>query len=313
VLLSRIHLLIIGAGIAILIAVVATDVMLTGRVLRPIDAIVQQARRLSESTLAERLPQPKEPGELARLVETLNEMLLRLHQSFEAQRRFTADAAHELRSPLTRMRTEMEVTLRRPRDVEEYRLIVVNALEEIERLGGLTENLLALARLDAGEGRQLAGGETRLADAIEMLVVRFQSLATGRGVSLHVERQVVEVAVKVLPAIVDVVLGNVVDNAVKFARPGGVVTLDVMATSNEGIVTVTDTGPGIPIEEQPHVFERFFRGRAPRASGAFGVGLGLAIARTLVERQNGAIDIDSKPGYGTIVTIRLPLAVSNTR
>ena len=122
-----------------------------------------------------------------------------------------------------------------------------------------------------------------------------------------------DVTVKVLPAIVDVVLGNLVDNAVKFSPRGGAVTFDVMATPTEGIVTVADTGPGIPTEEQPHVLERLFRGRAPRASGAFGVGLGLAIARTLVERQNGVIDVDSKPGCGTTVTIRLPLAVSKTR
>jgi len=308
VLLFRIRWLILGTAVAILVAIVATDVVLTGRVLRPIDAIVRQARQLSESNLAERLPQPTEPGEIARLVETLNEMLLRLHTSFQAQHRFAADAAHELRSPLTRLRTEMEVSLRRPRDVEEYRLIVVNALDEIERLGGLTENLLALARLDAGEGRQAAAGEARLADVIDTVVTRFQSTAIGRGVALRAEHRAADIRVRVLPAIVDVVLGNVVDNAVKFSAPGGAVTLDVMATQTEGIVTVSDTGPGIPGEEQPHVFDRFFRGRAARASGTLGVGLGLAIARTLVERQNGLIELDSKPGSGTTVTIRLPLA-----
>lgn len=313
VLLYRIRLLIIGASVAILAAIVATDILLTRRVLRPIDAIVRQARRLSESNLAERLPQPAESGELSRLVETLNEMLLRLHESFEAQRRFTADAAHELRSPLTRLRTEMEVALRRPRNVDEYRAIVATALEEIQRLGGLTENLLMLARLDAGEGRQAAAGEAHLADVVDGILMRFEPLATAREIELRVDRTGSDATVSVQPGIVDVVVGNIVDNAVKFSPRGGTVTLNVVATPSHGVITVADTGLGIPAEEQPHVFERFFRGRGPRTTGAFGVGLGLAIACTLVERQNGSIHVDSKSGYGTTVTIRLPLAVSKTR
>src|SRR5262249_9988879 len=123
------------------------DFALTRQVLNPIDAIVRQARRLSDASLAEPLPHPREPGEVARLVETLNAMLDRIRASVEAQRRFTADAAHELRSPLTRLRTEIEVTLRRPRDLSEYRATLATTLEEIERLSALTESFLMLPPL----------------------------------------------------------------------------------------------------------------------------------------------------------------------
>jgi two-component system, OmpR family, sensor kinase len=305
-LLHRVRLLVIGSSVAVLIAIVLTDVLLTRRVLRPIEAIVGRARTLTERTLSERLPHPGEPGELAQLVETLNEMLGRLQDGFEAQRRFTADAAHELRSPLTRLRTEIEVSMRRPRDLEEYRTILANTLEEIQRLGGLTENLLTLARLDAGEGREVTSAPTLLASVVESVIIRFETMATARQIAMRLHPRAADVTVTVQPSIVDLIVANVVDNAVKFTAPGGNVELNVLATAGDGVVTVTDTGPGIPEDELPHVFDRFSRGRAPRTSGTSGVGLGLAIVHTLVERQHGRIEIESKPGQGTTVTIRLP-------
>jgi two-component system OmpR family sensor kinase len=313
VLLDRIRLLLVAAAIAILVAIVATDFVLTRQVLRPIDAIVRQARRLSNASLAESLPHPGEPGEVGRLVETLNAMLGRIRESLEAQRRFTADAAHELRSPLTRLRTEIEVAMRRPRDVEEYRSILVATLEEIERLGALTENLLTLARLDAGEGHQAGLEATRLVAIVDALVHRFDPIATARDITLRAAPHTTDALVTVLPAILDVVIGNIVDNALKFSRPGGIVEVNIIVTATEAFITVSDSGLGIPEDELPRVFERFFRGKGPRAMGASGVGLGLAIARTLVERQNGAIEIESKPGAGTTVTIRLPIRKTDGR
>jgi two-component system OmpR family sensor kinase len=307
-LLDRIRLVFAGAALVILVAIVTTDLVLTRQVLRPIDAIVRQARRLSDARLAELLPHPNEPGEVARLVETLNAMLGRVRDSLEAQQRFTADAAHELRSPLTRLRTEIEVSMRRPRDIEEYRSVLAATLEEIERLSELTESLLTLARLDAGEGRQPGLGTTRLAAIVDALVSRFEPMAVARDVTLRAAPYTADAVVAVFPAILEVAVGNIVDNALKFSGAGGTVELNVSVTATEAFIAVSDSGPGIPADELPHVFERFFRGKGPRAAGASGVGLGLAIARVLVERQNGAIEIDSKPGVGTIVTIRLPLA-----
>jgi len=312
VLLDRIRVLLIAAAVAILVVIVATDLVLTRQVLQPIDAIVRQARRLSDANLAEPLPHPGEPGEVARLVETLNAMLGRMRDSLDAQRRFTADAAHELRSPLTRLRTEIEVAMRRPRDIEEYRGLLATTLEEIERLSALSDNLLTLARLDAGEGHRGPAHASRLGAVVEGVVARFEAIATARGVTLRVAPYGTDAAVDVLPAILDVVVGNVVDNAVKFAKSGGTVELTISVSSTQAVVAVADTGSGIPVDELPHVFERFFRGKGPRAMGTSGVGLGLAIAKTLVGRQHGAMEIDSTPGAGTTVTIRLPLASDPT-
>jgi two-component system, OmpR family, sensor kinase len=306
--LGRIRWLLVAAAIAMLAAIVATDFVLTRRVLRPIDAIVRQARRLSAASLAEPLPHPGEPGEVARLVETLNAMLERIRESVEIQRRFTADAAHELRSPLTRLRTEIEVTMRRPRAVDEYRSTLATALEEIERLGALVESLLTLARLDAGEGSGGPMGRTRLAPTIEAIVSRVRPMAARRGVVLDIAPHLTDAVAEAAPGILDVALGNVVDNAVKFSAAGGTIELSTGVTASEAFITVADTGPGIPADELPHVFERFFRGKSARAAGASGVGLGLAITQMLVQRQRGTVDIDSKPGAGTAVTIRLPLA-----
>ena len=309
--LARIRWLLIGAALAILAAIVATDFVLTRQVLRPIDAIVQRARRLSAASLIEPLPHPGEPGEVARLVETLNAMLERIRDSVEIQRRFTADAAHELRSPLTRLRTEIEVTMRRPRALEEYRATLATALEEIERLGALVESLLTLARLDAGEGRVSVAHSTRPASIIEAVVGRVTPIAERRGVRLRIAPHVTDAVVDVAPGILDVAIGNAVDNAVKFSSAGGTIELNTAVTASEVFVTVADTGPGIPADELPHVFERFFRGKSARAMGASGVGLGLAIAQMLVQRQGGTVDIDSKPGAGTTVTIRLPLTAAD--
>jgi two-component system OmpR family sensor kinase len=307
--LARIRWLLVAAALAILLAILATDFVLTRQVLRPIDAIVQRARRLTAASLTEPLPHPGEPGEVARLVETLNAMLGRIRESVEIQRRFTTDAAHELRSPLTRLRTEIEVTMRRPRVVEEYRATLAAALEEIERLGALVESLLTLARLDAGEGQHAVTGRTRLAPMLEAVVGRVTPIAARRSILLRIAPDVTDAVVDVAPGILDVAIGNIVDNAVKFSSAGGTVELNIAITAAEVFVTVADTGPGIPADELPHVFERFFRGKSARAMGTSGVGLGLAIAQTLVQRQGGTVDIDSKPGVGTAVTIRLPLTV----
>ncbi|HEY3099455.1 MAG TPA: ATP-binding protein [Methylomirabilota bacterium] len=307
VILQRIRWLLASVAVAVLIAIVAMDLVLTRQVLRPIDAIVRKARRLNDASLAEPLPHPGEPGELARLVETLNAMLGRIRDSVEGQRRFTADAAHELRSPLTRLRTELEVTLRRPRDAAEYRATLATTLEEIERLGAVAESLLILARLDAGEGRTAAEAQ-RLSTIVEAIVGRFEPMAASRGIALRIAPQATDALVEIAPGIVDVVVGNVLDNAVKFSPPGGTIDVNITGTPSEVCVTVTDMGPGIPEDERPRVFERFFRGKSPRAMGTSGVGLGLAIAQMLVQRQHGAIDIDSKAGSGTTVTIRFPVA-----
>jgi len=275
-------------------------------VLRPIDQIVGRARMIGESALAERLPHPGTQDEMARLVETLNDMLARIEQSFEAQRRFTADASHEFRSPLSRLRAELEVTLRRPRERAEYEEALRSCLSEAEQLSRLTDELLMLARLDAG-GSLEAPRSVDLIAILHEVVKRLSPQATRRNVALVMDIPP-EVAVNVAPAALSHVVANVLDNAVKFSPLGSEVRVGVAIEGGAALVVVTDAGPGIPPDEIPRLFERFYRGSAAHQMEATGVGLGLAICRALIEGQGGTISVNSRQGNGATFRIRLPLA-----
>jgi len=292
---------------AILAAVAVTGAVLARRALVPIDHIVTRARRIGEASLAERLPHPGTSDEIGRLVDTLNDMLERIEKSFEMQRHFTADASHELMSPLSRLRAELEVTLRRPRNIAEYEESLRSCLEEVERLSWLTEELLSLARLDSGEGREPATEPALLAPIVEKAMQRLEDEARRSHVTMVLEPRS-SVSVAASPAVVSVAVSNVLHNAVKFCGSGGRVSVNVDVDGRDAVVEVSDTGPGVTSEEIPLIFERFHRGSGPRAAGAPGVGLGLAICRALVERQGGRISVSSTPGRGATFAIRLPVA-----
>jgi two-component system OmpR family sensor kinase len=301
------RLLFLAMSAAILGAIGLTGGWLARAILRPIDQIVRRARVIGESALAERLPHPGTRDEMARLVETLNDMLGRLEQNFEAQRRFTADASHELRSPLSRLRAELEVTLRRPRELTEYEEALRSCLGEVERLSRLTDDLLTLARLDAGELRESAPQVLPLEPILQEAVTQLAPEAHRRQVSLTLE-PAKGVTVRALSTPTRVVVANVLDNAVKFSPAGGQVRVDVSTERDAAVVAVSDTGPGIPAEELSRLFERFYRGSAARHADVPGTGLGLAICRMLIESQGGSIAMSSTLGEGTTVSIRLPLA-----
>ncbi len=299
--------LFLGLSLTILAGVGLTGALLARRALRPIDRIVTTARRLGEASLAERLPHPGTRDEIGRLVATLNDMLARIEQGVEAQRRFTADASHELRSPLSRLRAELEVTLRRPRDRTEYEEALRSGLEEVERLSRLTDELLVLARLDAGEGREPVAHPVALTPILDEALRRLAPEAGRRGVAVALEPGP-PLAVRVAASALGPVITNLLENAVKFSPPGSRVRVGVAASGDEAVLSVSDTGPGIAAEELPRLFERFHRGHAGRVTETPGVGLGLAICRALVERHGGRIAVESPPDGGATFRVHLPLA-----
>jgi two-component system, OmpR family, sensor kinase len=294
-------------AVAILGVVALTGSILTRGILRPIDRIVLQARVIEGSALGQRLQHPGSHDEIARLVETLNEMLGRIEQVFEAQRRFTADASHELRSPLSRLRAELEVTLRRPRERLEYEEALRSCLAEAERLSRLAEELLTLARLEAGAPHEAPLKPVRLAPILDEALARLESEARRREIKVLMDSPA-DLSVKVAPSAAILVVANVLDNAVKFSPPGGWVRIQVTSEGSDAVVAVSDSGPGVPEEEMPRLFERFYRGSAARSTEMPGVGLGLAICRLLVDAQGGEISVASAPGGGATVRVRLPLA-----
>jgi two-component system OmpR family sensor kinase len=299
-------LLFVAMSFGLLVAVGIAGTSLTRRTFRAIDEVVQQARRIGEASLGERLPHPGTCDEIGRLVDTLNEMLDRLEESFQVQRRFTADASHELRSPLSRLRAELEITLRRPRGVAEYEQTLRSCLDEVERLTRLVEELLELARLDARQERvpyEIVSLNALLAEVAH----RQQALAQERSIRVLIEESQA-VAARVAGASLGLVFSNILENALKFSPAGGIVTIHLAAEDPDAVVSISDNGPGIGEGEAARLFERFYRGSAAHAEAMPGTGLGLALSQAIVRVCGGMIEASNLPEGGARFTVRLPLA-----
>ena len=293
---------------SVILAVIGlTGALLARKALRPIDQVVSRARRIGEANLAERLPHPGTADEIGRLVATLNEMLGRLERSFEVRRMFSADASHELRSPLSRLRAELEVALRRPRPVAEYEETLRSCLDEVQRIQNVIEELLELARIDTSAEHEPAEA-VAVGDLVDAAVVAVRPRAEQQAVAV-VTGRLPNVLVIAAPVAAKVALANILDNAVKFSPPGGQVRIAVTTVDDEAIITVSDTGPGVSPDEAERLFQPFYRGKASRTTGVTGVGLGLAIARVLVQRQGGRISLDAPDQPGAKFSVHLPRAV----
>jgi heavy metal sensor kinase len=277
---------------------------LARKALGPIDRMAATAAEITSSRLDRRLEEAGAQDELGGLARTFNAMIERLQRSFEEVRRFTADAAHELRTPLAAMRTEAEVALRSPRSPERDGRVLENLLEEMERLTRLVSQLLFLCREDAGLG---AGDvrPVRLDHLVCEVGEHMQVAAQEKGVGLHLD----------LPGHCPVrgdadrlrqLVFNLLDNAIKYTPPGGTVAVRGESTDGQVRVTVADTGIGIPADHLPQVFDRFYRVDPSRGPEAEGSGLGLAICRSIAEAHGGRLGIDSDLGSGTRVTLVLP-------
>jgi two-component system OmpR family sensor kinase len=276
---------------------------LAGVALRPTREITQQAEAIEAGTLSERITAHADVIEFTRLVTVLNAMLNRLDRAFQAQQRFTADASHELRGPLNVLRGDIEVTLKRERSVPEYRETLERCREEVLRISRLAADLLVLARSDAGlplEHRTEIDLHTLTAQIAE----RYLPLAAERNIRIHVTGVSTAVAGEV--TLLERVVANLVDNALKYSSAGGAVHVDVQQDGGSGVVTIRDEGPGIPAEQVPYLFTRFFRGdpARPRADGS---GLGLAIAQAATAAHGGRVEfLGNAPG--AVFRVTLPLA-----
>lgn len=278
---------------------------LAGRALAPVEAMTRKAREISAERLSERLPVARADDEIGRLATVFNETLARLEGSFDRLRRFTADASHELRTPLTAIRSVGEVALREPAGGEACREAIGSMLEETDRLTGLTDNLLTLARGEAGKARlalaptDLAGLVGEVVDELHVLAEeKEQDLAWAGGppVTATVDAATLRQAVI-----------NVLHNAIRYTPRGGRVRVAI-GTEQGGaaVIDVDDEGPGIPAGERRRVFQRFVRLDPARSSGEGGAGLGLAIARQAVEANGGEIAFVDGEGPGARCRIVLP-------
>ena len=278
--------------------------LLARRALGPVDRMAETARRISAEHLGGRLEERGTGDELDRLANTLNEMLGRLDASFAQIRQFSADASHELQTPLTILKGELEVALRSPRSPEEYQRTLGSALEEIDRMARLVEGLLLLARADAGVLR-MDRGEVDLAQLVEEVHGQASVLADARGVSLRLDAAGPILIHGDRERIMGLVL-NLVDNGIKYTRPGGQVTISVRHEGEWATVRVADTGIGLSPEEQAQIFQRFYRADEGRGLGQGGAGLGLCIAQSIAEAHGGSIQVEGRPGQGSTFTVFLP-------
>jgi signal transduction histidine kinase len=244
-----------------------------------VDQITRAAQTIGVNDLSQRLNLDLPDDELGRLARTFDAMIARLDEAFYRQQRFTADASHELRTPLTIIKGDLSLALARRRDAEYYHQILVEVDEEVDQMGRLVERLLALARADA-EGLALQRQATDLSASLADLVEQTRPLAEARGLDLIAQIAPGLTATVDPDAVTQVVL-NLLDNAIKYT-PSGRVRLKAHRTAPDGDevrIAVSDSGPGIPAEHLPHIFDRFYRVDRARSRELGGAGLGLSIAR----------------------------------
>jgi heavy metal sensor kinase len=295
---------VVGGAVVFLILAIAAGMFLSRQALRPVAESIRAARRLDLENLSERLPQTGASDELDELAGTINGLLDRLAAYHTQVIRFTADASHELRSPLGAMRAAVEIALHKPRGAEEYRNVLASLAEQCERVTALVNGLLLLARADAGEvpfRREAVDLAALACDVCEM----FEPLAEEKGIRLVTDTSS-PVTVTGDPSRLGQLVTNLLDNAIRFTEPGGSVTLRVDGIADRVMLRVKDTGVGIPAMHLPYIFERFYQADAARSSGA--CGLGLSICRWIVKAHGGKIEVESRDPKGTEFTVIFPLA-----
>ena len=284
-----------------LIAAVAGGYALARRGLGPVATMTAQAAHLSAGTLHERLPVHDPRDEVGRLAAVFNDLLGRLEAAFDQQRRFVADASHELRTPVAIIAGEAELALgREGRDAGELRAALATIGQEAARLQQIVADLFLLARADAGE-RPRAVEELYLADLVTEVTHAVRTLAARKQITVN-ERVDGELPFRGDEALLRRLLLNLLDNAIKYTPDGGAVTVRAARRGAEYVIEVTDTGPGIPPEQRERVFERFYRG----ARGGGGAGLGLAIARWITEAHGGNVRLMRSGADGSTFAVTLP-------
>ncbi len=294
----------LGLGAGILLTALGVDAWLLGRALRPIQSISAAAERIAGGALHERISEQSAAEEMAGLIAVLNRSFDRLEELIASQRRFTADAAHELRTPLTVLLTEMELALARERSGEEYRETLQVCARASERMEGLIDSLLMLARLDEGAGGMQAAPcdlHEIARDAVEAL----RPLSRQAGVQLDLEGEPARCSGDA--RLLGQIATNLIGNALRHNQSGGWARVSTGSDAQGVWLSVADNGPGIAAKDLPHLFERFYRADASRSRHSGGAGLGLAISQKLAALHGGKITVESKPGEGCVFTLRLPV------
>lgn len=300
-------LLILAVGLPIAVCVaVAGGFVLVRRALKPVDRLSQKAAEITQHNLSERLPVVRTGDELERLSLSLNLMISRLEEAVNSSKQFVADASHELRTPLAVLRGELEELAQDAHVKAQVRETLGSMLEEVDRLAEIVEGLLALSRLDTGEGKtdwvrfDLAELAVSTADQMSLL-------AEDKNITLVCDAPAPVIIEGDRSRLKQVVV-NLLDNAIKYTANGGRITLKITNENGYALLDVADEGVGIPAEALPHVFKRFFRVDGSRSRDRGGAGLGLSIVKSICDAHGARVEVTSVPGRGSHFRIRQPLA-----
>ncbi len=292
--------LVLGVG---LIASALIAITVTRRGLRPLGQMRRALERVQPANLSERIDPGRWPSELQPLAASFDDMLGRLEDSFTRLSQFSADLAHELRTPVGNMLGEAQVALTRDRRPEEYRTVIESAAAECERLSGIIDNLLFLARAESAEqqvNRSVFNGRY----ALEKIASFYEVSAEDAQITITCEG---DADIFADPLLFNRAVGNLVENALRFTPKGGEIRISLRRSGNGSEISVRDSGSGIAPEHLPRVFDRFYRGDASRSSA--GTGLGLALVKSIVDLHGGSVAVESVQGRGTTVTLIFPSKV----
>src|ERR1700752_50432 len=296
--------LLLSIPIAILLALVGGAV-LANRAIEPLDRVTGTAQRISADHLGERIELARGDVELQRLAEAFNQMLQRLDQSFKQIRQFTADASHELRTPVAILMGETELAVNDLLDHEECKAALRSRREELQRMAQIVDDLLVLSQFDHGE-QTLQVKPLDFSDLVIEVCEQQRKQAKSKGVTLELT-ETFPVNIEGDSSRLRQMVRNVLDNAIKYTPAGGRVTVELdHSNGKEFRLSVSDTGIGIPVAALPHIFDRFYRVDQARTRGEGGSGLGLSIVKQIIEAHGGSVSVKSDIGMGTVMTLTLP-------
>ncbi len=314
-------ILIIAVPLALMIASLGGQ-FLASKVLKPVDRITQTAREITSQNLNKRIEPTKVKDEISRLIETFNEMISRLDQSFRQVKQFTADASHELKTPLTILKGEVEVALRKERSLRDYEQVLKSNLEEVNRMSQIVENLLLLSKAEMGEIK-LNQEQINLTEILNDVVNQVTLLAKAKNIEIGTSNHSENIHMIGDGLRIRELFLNLIENGIKYTEKGGSIhiTLSKESTNGQGDVLTpglkdrepyakivfSDTGIGISKEDQAKIFNRFYRVDKARSREAGGSGLGLSICKWIVEAHRGEITVESELGKGSSFIVKLPL------
>jgi heavy metal sensor kinase len=303
--LRQLRLLLFFATPAFLILALSGGWFLTHQVLDPVDMMARVARQITAGDLSRRIPVHESRDELSRLAQTFNTMIGRIEDSIERQRQFTANASHAMRTPLTILKGETEMALRKTLTAREYQQILASGLEEINRISKIVEELFILSKADLGENR-LEMNPVRLNSLLAETVSQMAILAESKKLALSLDHNDPSIITGDRDRLRELLL-NLIENSIQYTPPGGKIVVSLSRAEKKAVITVSDTGIGIPEGDLPKIFDRFYRSSDAQAVNPKGSGLGLAICQWIVISHGGQIDAESRFGEGTTFTVRLPL------